>query len=258
MTQGRMADLRVLITGASSGIGAAIAVRFAQEGAAVMCTGRHQERLNQTISNIEASGGHAHAMVADLTSEADVSSLVEATAKQLGGLDVVVNNAGLDSNDWADVHEWTLADYDSIMTVNVTGPFLVSKYAIPHLLEAGGGSILHISSICAVTVWQGDFAYGVSKAALNMLSDHIAVEYATRGIRSNTLMPGAIRTPLFDDVVRNHADGKAFEAAVIDRHPIRRLGELDEITDAAVLLCGREAQFMTGSNIAIDGAYSRV
>jgi NAD(P)-dependent dehydrogenase (short-subunit alcohol dehydrogenase family) len=253
-----MSGLRALVTGASSGIGATIASRFAREGASVVCTGRHQERLNQTVSGIEASGGHASSVVADLRGEGEISSLVQTATKQMGGLEVVVNNAGLDSNDWADVHEWTLADYESIMAVNVTGPFLVSKYAIPHLLQAGGGSILHISSVCAVTVWPGDFAYGVSKAALNMLSDHIAVDYPTRGIRSNTLMPGAIRTPLFEDVVRSHGDGKAFEAAVIDRHPVGRLGELDEIADVAVLLCGREARFMTGSNITIDGAYSRV
>jgi NAD(P)-dependent dehydrogenase (short-subunit alcohol dehydrogenase family) len=252
---GRMAGLRALVTGSSSGIGAAIATRFTREGAAVVCAGRDLARLEAVRSRIAHEGGSAWAISADLSTEPEIRRLVHEATTVLGGLDVVVNNAGLDSDDWAEVHHWSLADYERIMRVNSTAPFLVSKYAIPHLLEAGGGSLLHMSSICAQTVWPGDFAYGMSKAALNLLSDHIAVEYASRGIRSNTIMPGAIRTALFEEVVRTHPDGPQFERDIIARHPIGRYGEVEEVADLAVLLCSSEAQFMTGANIAIDGGY---
>ena len=111
---------------------------------------------------------------------------------------MLINNAGIDASDWHDLHEWPVEEFDRILNTNLRGPFLVSKFALPHLLAAGGGSIVHISSVCAITVWAGDCAYDISKAGLNMLSDHIAVEYGTRGIRSNTLMPGVIATELHD------------------------------------------------------------
>src|SRR5262249_61755860 len=103
-------------------------------------------------------------------------------------------NAGIDASDWVPVHEWDVAVFDEILRVNLRGPFLVAKYAIPHLLAAGGGSIVHMSSVCAITVWAGDCGYDVSKAGLNMLSDHIAAEYRPRGLRSNHPMPGVIET----------------------------------------------------------------
>ncbi len=126
------------------------------------------------------------------------------------------------------------------------------------MLEAGGGSIVHISSVCAITVWAGDCAYDISKAGLNMLSDHIAVEYGARGIRSNTLMPGVIRTALHESVMEAMNDGRAFERELLGRHPIGRFGKVEEIADACVFLCADEAGFMTGANISIDGGYSRV
>jgi hypothetical protein len=126
------------------------------------------------------------------------------------------------------------------------------------MLAAGGGSIVHMSSVCAITVWAGDCAYDVSKAGLNMLSDHIAVEYGPRGIRSNTLMPGVVRTALHEYVMESMHDGRAFERELVGRHPIGRFGDVSEIADAAVFLCADEAGFLTGANIAIDGGYSRV
>ena len=135
------------------------------------------------------------AVPGDVSKPEDASAVVEAAVAAMGGLDVVVNNAGIDANEWHDVADFPIDVFDEIMAVNTRGPFLISKYAIPHLLAAGGGSMLHISSVCATTVWAGDCAYDISKAALNMLSDHIAVEYGPRGIISNTLMPGVFRTP---------------------------------------------------------------
>jgi NAD(P)-dependent dehydrogenase (short-subunit alcohol dehydrogenase family) len=184
--------------------------------------------------------------------------VVDGAAEALGGLDCVVSNAGIDVSDWVPVHEWDVEAFDEILRVNLRGPFLVAKYALPHLLAAGGGSIVHMSSVCAITVWAGDCGYDISKAGLNMLSDHIAVEYGPRGVRSNTLMPGVIETELHRSVMDSMEGGAEMEAELLTKHPIGRFGQAEEVADACVLLCADEAGFMTGANISIDGGYSRV
>lgn len=255
---GRMEGVRALVTGASSGIGREVANRFAREGAAVAVGGRDPERTRRTVDEIVAAGGRAVATLGDVSEVESARAVVDGAASALGGLDAVVNNAGMDVSEWVPVHEWDVAAFDEIMRVNLRGPFLVAKFAIPHLLEAGGGSIVHMSSVCAITVWSGDCGYDVSKAGLNMLSDHIAVEYGERGIRSNTLMPGVIETELHRSVMDSMEGGAEMEAGLLTKHPIGRFGRVEEVADACVLLCSSEAGFMTGANISIDGAYSRV
>jgi NAD(P)-dependent dehydrogenase (short-subunit alcohol dehydrogenase family) len=201
-----MRSKRALVTGASSGIGQAIAIRFGEEGAYVAVGGRDEARVQATCRDVEAAGGRAVAVPGDVSKADDASSVVDAAVAAMGGLDVVVNNAGIDATEWHDVADFPIEVFDEIMAVNTRGPFLISKFSIPHLLAAGGGSMLHISSVCATTVWAGDSAYGISKAALNMLSDHIAVEYGARGIVSNTLMPGVFRTPLHEGVMEGMND----------------------------------------------------
>lgn len=254
----RLTQRRALVTGASSGIGEAIAVKFALEGAAVAVAGRDEERVANTCRRIEGVGGVATAVLGDVALEADADRIVAESVGALGGLDIVVNNAGIDANSWHDVADWPVDEFDRILAVNTRGPFLISKFSIPHLLVSGGGSMLHISSVCAATVWAGDCAYDISKAALNMLSDHIAVEYGARGIISNTLMPGVVHTALHEGVMEGMNDGRAFERVLLSRHPIGRFGTVDEVAESAVFLCSGVAPFMTGANIAIDGGYSRV
>jgi NAD(P)-dependent dehydrogenase (short-subunit alcohol dehydrogenase family) len=255
---GRLEGTRALVTGASSGIGRAVANRFAQEGGSVAVGGRDAERTQRTVDEIVAAGGTAVAALGDVSDVEGARAVVAAAAGGLGGLDAVVNNAGIDVSDWVPVHEWDVEKFDEIMRVNLRGPFLVAKFAIPHLLESGGGSIVHMSSVCAITVWEGDCAYDISKAGLNMLSDHIAVEYGTRGIRSNTLMPGVIETELHRTVMDSMEGGAEMEAGLLTKHPIGRFGRVEEVADACVFLCAHEAGFMTGANISVDGAYSRV
>ena len=255
---GKLDGKRALVTGASSGIGKAIALRFAAEGAAVAIGGRDVARVEATREAIEAAGGRAVSVVGDVSDVDGATGVVAASVRGLGGLDIVVNNAGIDANEWHDVADWTVEQFDDIMAVNTRGPFLVAKFSIPHLLEAGGGSMLHISSVCAVTVWAGDCGYDMSKAALNMLSDHIAVEYGSRGIVSNTLMPGVVRTALHEGVMERMNDGRAFERVLLSRHPIGRFGTVEEVADTALFLCSGAAPFLTGANISIDGGYSRV
>lgn len=254
----RLPDVRALVTGASSGIGRAVAVRFAAEGAAVAVAGRDEGRVERTCAEINASGGRAVPLLGDLATEQGAVSVVDGAVDALGGLDALVNNAGIDAPEQKPVHEWDITLFDRILDTNLRGPFMVARAAIPHLLNAGGGSIVHMSSVCAITVWVGDCAYDISKAGLNMLSDHIAVEYGSLGIRSNTLMPGVIRTELHESMMEAKSDGRAFERELLVRHPIGRFGDVTEIADACVFLCSGEAGFMTGANISIDGGYSRV
>jgi NAD(P)-dependent dehydrogenase (short-subunit alcohol dehydrogenase family) len=249
---------RALVTGASSGIGRAIAIKFANEGAVVAVGGRNEVRVQETCDQINQTGGSAIAVVGNVAVAGEAERVVTEAFGGLGGLDTVVNNAGIDTGNWHDVAEWQVDTFDEIMAVNTRGPFLIAKYSIPYLLAAGGGSILHISSVCAATVWAGDCAYGMSKAALNMLSDHIAVEYGSRGIVSNTLMPGVVRTALHEGVMEAMNDDRAFERILLSRHPIGRFGTVEEIADSAAFLCSGAAPFLTGANIFIDGGYSRV
>ena len=255
----RLEGKRAVVTGASSGIGEGIALAFAREGAELTAWGRDTERTQAACSAIEEAGSAAHPALGDVSDPTDVERIISEAAEAMGGIDVVVNCAGIGELDgWVPVHEHSLEAWQRTLAVNVTGPFLISKASIPHMLEAAGGAFLHISSVCSITVWAGDSAYSVSKAALNMLSDHIAVEYGERGIRSNTLLPGEILTPLHESAASASPDAREWERQVLSRHPIGRFGEVDELAEAAVFLCSDESRFLTGANIPIDGAYSRV
>lgn len=255
---GRMDGMRTLVTGGSSGIGREVCRRFGAEGAHVAVGGRDVERTQQTVDAINEAGGRAFAVVGDVADVDGVQHVVRAAVDGLGGLDALINNAGVDAMEWFPVADWDIAEFDRIVGTNLRGPFLMSKFAIPHMLESGGGSIVHISSVCAITVWAGDCGYDISKAGLNMLSDHIAVEYGPQGIRSNTLMPGVIRTEMHESVMDAMNDGRAFEQELLARHPAGRFGTVEEVADACVFLTTPESGFLTGANISIDGAYSRV
>lgn len=155
---GRLDGKRVLVTGASSGIGRAIASLFSAEGAVVAVGGRDAERTRRTINEIRDAGGRAVEALGDVSQEDSARELVDGAARALGGLDVLINNAGIDATRWPPLHEWDVSAFDEIIRVNLRGPFLCSRFAIPHMLAAGGGSIVHMSSVCAITVWAGDCA----------------------------------------------------------------------------------------------------
>ncbi len=251
-----LAGKRTIVTGASSGIGRAIALQLAGRGALVAAAGRDPERTGGICAEIERRGGQAVSCLGDVGDEADAASIVETAVTRFGGIDALVNSAGIGPGYVRPVHEWEVEDLDRVMQTNLRGSFLMAKLAIPHMLEAGGGSIVHISSVCAITVWSGEWGYGASKAALNALSNHIAVDYAAKGIRSNTLLPGWINTPMNERWLEESPDRATVEQQLLDRHPAGRFGQADEVAEIAAFLCSDQAGFVTGANITIDGGYS--
>ena len=208
------------------------------------CGGRDQGRTQDTVDRITAAGGTAVAgRRRRVRARGRRRRWSQAAAAALGGLDARRQQRRHRRHRVEAGRRLAGRGVRSHHRTNLRGPFLVAKYAIPHLFEAGGGAIVHMSSVCAITVWAGDCGYDISKAGLNMLSDHIAVEYGPKGIRSNTLMPGVIAHRAAR--VGDGGDGRrpGLRARAARRHPIGRFGDVGEVADACVFLCADEAGF---------------
>ena len=258
---GRLEGKRALVTGASSGIGRAIAERFAAEGAAVAVGAqRGREAAEETLRRVRAAGSDGLVVLGDVADEGDAARIVAEAAAGLGGLDVVVNNAGIDHTSGPiEIADLDVELWDRINAVNLRGPFLVSKYAIPHLLARGGGAVLGIGSVGGLVAWPGAGAYSAAKAGMHTLMRTIAVEYADRGIRANCICPGVIEgTAMHEAYLQAATDRDAFERAARELHPVKRFGTPDEIAALAVTLCSDEARFVTGALIPADGGLTAV
>jgi NAD(P)-dependent dehydrogenase (short-subunit alcohol dehydrogenase family) len=257
----RLEGKLALVTGASTGIGRAIAERFAGEGAAV-AVAAHTNRAaaEETLRRVEAAGSEGLVVLGDVADAAQAERIVAESVAALGGLDILVNNAGIDDTRGpVDVADLDVAVWDRISAVNLRGPFLVSKYALPHLVAKGGGAVLGIGSVGGLIAWPGTSAYSAAKAGLHALIRTIAVEYATRGVRANCICPGVIEgTALHEAYLEAAPDARELEATVTKLHPVGRLGRPEEIAALAVLLCSDEATFVTGALVPADGGFTTV
>lgn len=249
---GRLESKRALITGAASGIGRASAERFAREGAQVALADIDAERGEQTAALIRERGGRALFIPCDVTKAEDCQRAVNDTVEAFGGLDVLFNNAGIIRR--ADVPGTTEADWDRTMEVNVKSVFLMCKYAIPVMADAGGGAVLITGSGASLVGIRKGAAYAASKAAVLNLARAMAVDHGHQNIRFNCLCPGDADTPMLKNEAKQLGiSDDEFQASSIARRPLARLGTPEELAAAAVYLASDDSAFMTGAFLLLDG-----
>jgi NAD(P)-dependent dehydrogenase (short-subunit alcohol dehydrogenase family) len=250
---GRLQGRAALITGAGSGIGRATAELFSAEGAAVGVVDMSAEAAKETVAKITVAGGQALALVADVTSAEQVELMVAQAVSEFGRLDLLYNNAGVDSR--GSVADATEDDWDRCFAVNVKGTFLCSKAAIPHLRDAGGGAIVNQGSVAGLVAVPNFAAYCAAKGAVVSLTRSMAIDLASHRIRVNAICPGTVFTPLMEPMLRARGDGDldAGLAKTLVKYPIGRLGTPEEIARVALFLSSDESSFMTGSIVTADG-----
>jgi NAD(P)-dependent dehydrogenase (short-subunit alcohol dehydrogenase family) len=248
-----------VVTGGTSGIGAAIGRRFAAEGAVVALVGRNAERGAQLVSEIEAAGGSAHALTADVRDGESVQQLAREIAELSDHVDVLVNNAGI--IDFGSVVDMEIDAWDNLMNTNVRGVFLCSKFILPMMMDTGdgrGGSVINISSNLGSVGSAGVPAYCASKGAVSQLTRSMALEHIQQGIRVNALCPGTTDTPLVraQSVERTPEEQAQADERFRMRYPVGRIAEADEIADAALYLASDRSAFVVGAELLIDGGYT--
>ena len=239
-----------LISGGARGMGAAEARLFAEEGAKVVLGDVLEEEGQQVAAEIAESGGEAVFVHLDVTSESDWQNAVNTAVERFGKLDILVNNAGIFSR--AFIHEQSEEDWDRVMDINGKGVFLGTKAVIPAMREAGGGSIVNISSVAGLIGSMASTAYNASKGAVRLLTKSTALQYAQEGIRCNSVHPGPIETPMLDLVYPNPET----RAQRQDEIPMGRLGRMEDVAKGVLFLASDEASYMTGSELVIDGGYT--
>ncbi|MEV7025631.1 SDR family oxidoreductase [Kitasatospora sp. NPDC093558] len=246
----RFADRAVLVTGGGTGIGRAVALAFAREGARVAVAGRTEGPLAETVGLIEREGGKAVALTGDVTDGADAARLVRETVEYLGALDVAVNNAGVlgGLGPVADIDE---AEWERVLGTNVTGTFLAMKHQIAHLRANGGGAIVNISSNVGTHMSiAGLGAYGATKAAVTALTRAAARDHIADGVRINLVSPGPIDTPMSTRPGESAADkAERMKGAT----PVGRAGAVDEVAAAVLHLASPEAGYTVGADLVLDG-----
>ena len=250
---GRLHGKVALISGAGSGIGRAAAQLFAAEGAAVAVVDLRAVAADETVAKIVADGGRAVSLVANVALADEVEAAVATAVSALGRLDVIYNNAGVDSK--GSVADATEDDWDRAFAVNAKGTFLVSRAAVPHLIEAGGGSIINQGSVAALVGVPNFAAYCAAKGAVVALSRSMAVDLAQHQIRVNVICPGTVFTPLMEPMLMARGDGdlQAGLAKTLLKYPIGRLGTPEDIARVALFLSCDDAAFLTGSTVTADG-----
>jgi len=251
---GRLQGKVAVVTGSASGIGRACAIALGLEGASVVVSDLDADGAKQVADDIIEHGGQAHGVRVDLGDPGSVESLVQQAVDRFGRLDILHNNAA--ATHLAATRDLNVADMDpevweSTMRINLTGTMLATKFALPHLIAAGGGSIVNTSSGASLGGDFGHTAYGVSKAAINALTRYTAAQYGKAGVRCNAIAPGLIVTPASAD---NYAGPNG---EMMLRHLLTpRLGLPADIASMLVFLCSSDADFVTGQIISVDGGAS--
>lgn len=246
----RFADKSVLVTGGGTGIGRAIALAFAREGARVAVAGRTESSLAETVRLIEEEGGKAVVLVGDVANGADAARLVRETVARLGALDIAVNNAGI-LGAVAPIADLTEEDWQRVVDTNLTGTWLAMKHEIAHMRTQGGGAIVNIASNLGVHMrLAGLGAYAVSKAAVSALTRSAARDHIGDGVRINSVSPGPVDTPMSSRPGENAADKADRMRGDV---PVGRAGAVEEIAAAVLHLASPEAAYTVGADLVLDG-----
>jgi NAD(P)-dependent dehydrogenase (short-subunit alcohol dehydrogenase family) len=242
-----------IVTGAGSGIGAAIAEVFARQGARVFVLERDEDAGASTVKRIATNGGDAALVRCDVADAASVAAAFDEVQRQGGRLDILVNNAGIAHVGTVETTEE--GDLDRIYSVNVKGVYLCSRAGVRQMLQNAGGVILNLASIASLIGLTDRFAYSMSKGAVLTMTRSIAVDYVKQGIRCNCVCPARVHTPFVDGYLRNSYPGREQEMfrQLSEYQPIGRMAEPEEVAALALYLCSDEASFITGQAYPIDG-----
>jgi NAD(P)-dependent dehydrogenase (short-subunit alcohol dehydrogenase family) len=237
-----------IITGSGSGLGLAVAKGFVMSGAAVVLVDSNYDSVNKLADEMKAAGYTAMAYKADVTKSAEVEAAVKAALAEFGGVDALVNCAGITRR--MPLEEFNEADYDLVMNVNMKGTFLFTKYAGAEMLKKGSGAIVNFGSLGSVVAIPLSAAYSSSKGGVAMLTKTAACEWAKRGVRVNAVLPGTFETPLLKQCVDQNP---AYGEEMLRRFPIGRFAKPEEIVGACIFLCSDASSYVTGHLLAVDG-----
>ncbi|MFC7322356.1 SDR family oxidoreductase [Halobacillus campisalis] len=251
---GRLDQKVAVVTGAATGIGEATVKLFANEGATVVCADINEEQVEDTVQKIKEDGGNAEYHYLDVSVEESVQNLADHLKETYGSIDILFNNAGIDE-EGGKVHEYPVELFDRIISVDLRGTFLSSKYLIPLMLEGGSGSIINTSSMSGRAADLDRSGYNAAKGGITNFTKAMAIDYAREGIRVNSIAPGTIETPLIDELAgsKQQDQGKEFREANKWVTPMGRLGRPEEVADVALFLASDESSYVTGEDITVDG-----
>jgi len=247
----RLAGKVALVTGGGTGIGRAIAMAFAREGAAVAVAGRRLEKVKEVASAIEKQGGASLALRCDVANAKDAERAISETAKKFGKLNVLVNNAGTLSVSTVDTI--TEDDWDRVITVNLKGPFLMSRAALKEFRKNGGGTIVNIGSVLGLVAMKDRAAYCASKGGVTMLTKAMALDHAHENVRVNCICPSIVETELVKGLFDDSEQGKRLKQSRMGTIPLGRFGRPADVADLAVFLASEESSWLTGAAIPLDG-----